>query len=353
MDKLLYYIPPYVNAAEKFLKQSGIFSKEEIEKWEQKKAEHETFKRTFGPRNNQPQAIDREEKVNYLFDTKAHTKIPKMEYKELKSFNELMIERATELKNLNKTIQLFWSGGVDSTAALFALREVCPNHVMVQTSPDAINESPEMFKKYVKDLDHNIHMDNNLLGVADPNKYIVTTACCADQMYNTNGHGRLTVENTDPKQHWYERNRFGRSHRTFRWFLNTELEEINVDNIKPFYDCSYIEQHFINMILDGRLTFTDKSDEHYKEHKKDIRKFLMKYEYDFGMNKLGRQDIRHSDKELMKAVNFNSGKSKEVPQWKNMAITAEGKVIRREKESKNNYIEYGFKTFLPYLANFK
>jgi hypothetical protein len=368
MSELLFYIPSYVNAAERFITNSGLFSADYKTQWIDKKIEHDSLRRQIGSRNNQPQVIDREGKVEFLFKTKPHTKIPPMVYKQgLKPLEDLLIDRAIELKNKNKFIQLFWSGGVDSTAALFALREVCPDQVMVQTTPDAVKESPGIYKKFVKDLSHNIHTEDNLLGIADSHKYIVSTACCADQLYNTNGRGSLTVSSTDPLEYWYRRNRFGRAHRTFRWFLNTSADYVVVDNIQPFYDCEYIEQHFINMILDGRLTFTDKSDEGYKQHKPDLRKFLMKYDYEFGANKLGRQDIRHSDANLRKSIEYNNNKNSTVEKdsnikggdWRIMAITSKGEVLLRENHNfkkmlasctPDEYMEYGLKTFIPYLS---
>jgi hypothetical protein len=362
MTEIIYYAPPFVHAADRFIKNSGIYTKEQIENWETQKRKETNLKNRIGLRGNQPQVIDREEKYNFVFKTKAHTKIPNMEYKEIKSFNELMIDRALELKGKDQYIQLFWSGGLDSTAALFALKEVCPDQIMVQTTPDAIAESPQMFEKYIKGdgIQYNIHVDNNLFSVADPDKYCVTTACCADQLYNTNIHGRLNEKNCNAKRFWRIRNRFSRSHRTFRWFLMTKKDKVNIDNIHPFYDCQNIEQHFINMVLDGRLTFTDKSAAGYKNHKPDIRNFVSHYDYDFGKNKLGRQDIRFSDETLMNAVNFNTGKKVSAPQWRIMAINTDGKVILREtldiqaklnRMSRDQYIEYGQKNIMPYLIN--
>jgi hypothetical protein len=362
MGRLLYYTPSYIAAFERFMEAfPDNFSNDFREHWIYKKKRHDSLRLRIGLRGNAPQVIDREEKYHFLFNTKAHTIIPPMVYKQgLKPLEDLLIDRAMELKSTGLPIQLFWSGGVDSTSSLFALYEVCRDQLMVQTTPDAVQESQLIYDKYVKHVEHNIHTGNNLLSVADPSKYIVSTACEADSLYNTNVRGRLNEKNCNPKRFWYMRNRFTRTHKTFRWYLKTEASFINTSNLKSFYDCDYIEQYFINRILDGSLTYTDKSDKGYTNHKLELRNFLSKFEPEFGKNKLGRMDIRHSDANLMKAVQFNSKQSKVTPDWNIMAITESGDIFKRENKhikhdisqwSPEQYWKYGERVFLPFMSS--
>lgn len=63
--------------------------------------------------------IDRTQTAVLPFDYTIVNPIP--EYSEVGTYDEIMEKRATELINMGKPINVFWSGGIDSTAAIIAL----------------------------------------------------------------------------------------------------------------------------------------------------------------------------------------------------------------------------------------
>lgn len=68
-----------------------------------------------------------------------------------KSFEDVVKSRALELLALNKKINVVWSGGIDSTLALFALIKYAndPEQINVYGTYTSILESGDMFDKYI------------------------------------------------------------------------------------------------------------------------------------------------------------------------------------------------------------
>jgi hypothetical protein len=68
-----------------------------------------------------------------------------------KDFSQIVEERAKELLILNKQINVVWSGGIDSTLALFALIKFCndPSQITVYGTYNSILESGNLFEKYI------------------------------------------------------------------------------------------------------------------------------------------------------------------------------------------------------------
>lgn len=63
--------------------------------------------------------FDRTKTLILPFDYSVVNQIPP--YKEVGTYDEMMENRATELINMGKPLNVFWSGGIDSTAAVVAL----------------------------------------------------------------------------------------------------------------------------------------------------------------------------------------------------------------------------------------
>jgi len=68
------------------------------------------------------------------------------------SFSELCLSRAKELIDSGQKINLFWSGGLDSTNMFFCLHNFNPKaQLKVYLTYDSIIESGDLFDKYIKD----------------------------------------------------------------------------------------------------------------------------------------------------------------------------------------------------------
>lgn len=69
-----------------------------------------------------------------------------------KSFDDVMFERADELLAMGKRINIFWSGGIDSTTMFCALyhRVTDPSQLRIVCSADSIVESGSFFDRFIK-----------------------------------------------------------------------------------------------------------------------------------------------------------------------------------------------------------
>ena len=84
---------------------------------------------------------------NYLIDT-----IPKVQEGWNKTFEEVILERAEEIWNLNKPVRVWWSGGIDSTTVLVSfLRTKKQEHeLIVYMSKSCVEENPNMYDRIKK-----------------------------------------------------------------------------------------------------------------------------------------------------------------------------------------------------------
>ena len=73
--------------------------------------------------------VDRENKKRFQFHTISDGGMPFV-YKETQSLEDLMFQRANKIKETGKPVQFFWSGGIDSTAALSILDQVLPDEFL-------------------------------------------------------------------------------------------------------------------------------------------------------------------------------------------------------------------------------
>ena len=105
-----------------------------------------------------------------------------------KTFEECCMDAAKNLWSLGKPIELFWSGGIDSSGALIALLETkSKNDVLnIRYTQDSIDEFPLMWEKMVKDkndpLSHKEMLDDSLFENHD---IIKVTGECGDQCFGS------------------------------------------------------------------------------------------------------------------------------------------------------------------------
>lgn len=94
-----------------------------------------------------------------------------------KSFEQVVTDRAKELLALNKPISVVWSGGIDSTLALFALIKYAndPSQITIYGTYTSILESGNLFEKYIlpTGVKHNIKVSSKK-EFKDPEQIYVT-----------------------------------------------------------------------------------------------------------------------------------------------------------------------------------
>lgn len=96
--------------------------------------------------------LDEKIKLNYCRDTDFGFNTTD------KTFEDLCIERANQLKLLKKPITLLWSGGVDSTTALVALLLVECNLSIISTKDNLFIENKCFYEKLAKRQDITIYL---------------------------------------------------------------------------------------------------------------------------------------------------------------------------------------------------
>jgi len=103
-----------------------------------------------------------------------------------KSFEQCTLERAEDLWNMGKPINVFYSGGIDSSVAWIALLETKPDHLdlIAHYSYHSIEEFPELHEKTIKDpplsSDQFIHGSKTLFENHD---ILKVTGLCGDQIF--------------------------------------------------------------------------------------------------------------------------------------------------------------------------
>ena len=124
----------------------------------------------------------------------SYNPIPKFK-KFNKSWEECCMEAARDLWKLGKPIELFWSGGIDSSGVLIALLETKSDSdvLNIRYTQDSIDEFPLMWEKMVKDkndpLPHKEMLDSSLFENHD---VIKVTGECGDQCFGSDAlHANL------------------------------------------------------------------------------------------------------------------------------------------------------------------
>tara|TARA_B110000211_G_scaffold42834_1_gene44663 strand:- start:11841 stop:12989 length:1149 start_codon:yes stop_codon:yes gene_type:complete len=105
-----------------------------------------------------------------------------------KTFEDCCMDAAKELWKIGKPIELFWSGGIDSSGALIALLETkSENDVLnIRYTQESINEFPLMWEKMVKDRNDPLP-DKEMLSETffENHDIIKITGECGDQCFGS------------------------------------------------------------------------------------------------------------------------------------------------------------------------
>ena len=238
--------------------------------------------------------LNRKTNEQYTFNTSVKH-LPWIEYKHYSEVDNLdvtdcLIDSAQRLADKGKTIDFFWSGGLDSTAALIALNEVCPKqlHVIIGES----TEYPDYYDKVVRHLDHTINKENDVFKEASPDKNLWCACGEADQMFGAMGFGksRLKYEDTPEKVYlaWERRREYKWSSSSFRFLMEWGGDKMDMDNYAPIFCQPTLEKWSINEhmkgLKEGKIFPTydpiNPTDELYKKCKMPLRDHIYKFTKD-------------------------------------------------------------------------
>jgi hypothetical protein len=121
------------------------------------------------------------------------SKIPQEKDKNNKSFKQLCEERATEMLNRGKRINIQWSGGIDSTTVLWSLINKANDmsQLRVICTPDSIAESGNMFDLHIKNkipfimetkVGKKCYFYPDVFDTFETDREIITSGCLSDDL---------------------------------------------------------------------------------------------------------------------------------------------------------------------------
>jgi hypothetical protein len=284
---------------------------------------------------------------------------PKVEYEytdNLPPLEDILLERALEISKMGKEIQIFYSGGIDSTAVLLAFHEVCPKdqlRIIMGGGDTAEKNNPRLYEKVVRFL--SCFVTDNLYGIADPSKYVFTTGNEADRLFGSNGftlmmrhakrdseskHGYIQNDESKPMEsdtdspeneewnwnRWWGITRHTYLTQSFRLLLNIRCKKMNIENYQPLFLDKRLLQFAINLHINKEIKWYncgDKGNEkRYLKGKMWVRDFIAKWDKDYAYS-MGKSSF------LSGTVQYQY--LKPLPSDFNvLAITEEGNIVNRD-----------------------
>lgn len=150
--------------------------------------------------------LDRTQTLDHGFPYKTFDPIPKLE-PNIPTLANLCDQRASEIVQIaraqNKPIRLFWSGGIDSTAACVALLRALqdePKRLEIIYSPQSRGEYKLFFKRYVKP--HPLRKKISHVREALDDTALITTGEHGDQIFGSVKAANLSMETV--RQPWQQ-----------------------------------------------------------------------------------------------------------------------------------------------------
>jgi len=261
--------------------------------------------------------LNRDTEQQYTFNSSVKSlNMPWLEYKhypevENLDITDVLIASAEILASTGKTIDFFWSGGIDSTAALIALNEVCPEqlHVIIGHS----TEYQDYYDKVVKHLDHTINTTHDVFKEASPDKHILCPCGTADEVFGSNGNGKsANIYVTSPQQiyeTWEAKRKQKWCVGSLRYIYEWEGDKMDMSNHLPIYVQPPMEKWAVNQHRKGwreacgtifgnmdennpdtYICVNDMKHEHYLTYKMPLRDHIYKFtkdkEYAYGHGKV-------------------------------------------------------------------
>ena len=238
----------------------------------------------------------------------------------LPSFKDILLERALKISNMGKKIQLYYSGGIDSTAVVLAFYEVCPKDqleiIMGGDESLAPKNNPKLFKDIIQHLD--FKFTDFLLSAADLSQYVYTTGCEADRLFGADGYTMMMqnaqrdgddfkiVEDSAPTtdspenwqwnwDRWWNITRHTYLTQSFRLLGDIQQDKINIENYQPLFFDKRVQQFAINLHIDKEHKWYNSGEradkKRYRQGKIWIRDFIFEmsgdreFAYDGGNTK--------------------------------------------------------------------
>ena len=277
-----------------------------------------------------------------------------VEYPEARiPFEDIMFEVACDFAATGKTIDVMWSGGLDSTAALLALYNVCPKQLRVIMSKGSIEENPGLYEKMVKHMDHVISgppTARNITQESDCMNHIFGSCAEADNLVGgmIQTDPIVNVPEEEKRDRWFAMHRFFTAAKSWKLMACYTGEKVNPANYKPFYCHPLMEKYHINKCHDGEMPWyqalpvldeNGEPVEHsdgYLQAKPDLRNYISKH-FDSGW---ARSKSKVPSVEHGQNFTWNESLNRTSPPHYVLAITSDGRVINKDNVNSFDLLKY-------------
>jgi hypothetical protein len=247
---------------------------------------------------------------NFSFNMKNdHFPNIEFEYHEgLSHIDDIFMNRAKEISDMNKVIDVFYSGGLDSALILTALLEVCPKDQLriIMATDYPLRLWPYMADR-IKDYHCDIVEPLTLFSQSKIDTNIFTTGCEADRLFGSTGfpglRGKVAPFADDDEEEHYERwwpiTRYTYLTQSWRYLQDIKVSKVDLDNYQPFFYSPDLLKHSMNEKIERRVKWH--SDFHgdqdrFLNAKMELRDFIAKLsgdkEYAYGQGKTKMFDKR-------------------------------------------------------------
>jgi len=258
------------------------------------------------------------------------------------SADDLFMNRAQDISDMGKEIDLFYSGGLDSAVILTALLEVCPkdqlNIIMGTDYP--LRCWPYMAER-IKDYNCRIVEPLELFSQAQIDKNIFTTGCEADRLFGSTGfpkHGDKKAPhwNDDEEENykrWWPITRYTYLTQSWRFLQDIKVSKVDLDNYQPFFFAPDMLKYAINRNIEKRIVWHSDfhgNKEDFLKAKMELRDFIAKHTGDseYAYN-IGKTLMFYRPPERWKSYGYGVE-----------AVYGDGTVIHTEDLEKAN-LDYG------------
>ena len=249
-----------------------------------------------------------EHQLFYNMDCSWFPAVPYQEYEE-PDFYDVMMDSAAWVAERGNQIDFMWSGGLDSTSALLALNEICPDRIRVIMNENSKLEHPKLWDSLVQHLDHIIDTDDDVLGVGRPDINTWVNCSEADSLFGSSDArplGKVAagkqadmekvgegVMINAPWEKWKIKYQYGLPVRTWRMLGTFRGDWLDIDNIRPFFCSPQMQKFACNMHIKDEIVWYTNSPanplgDKYKECKMPLRDFVARVsgDKDYAYNKL-------------------------------------------------------------------
>ena len=230
-------------------------------------------------------------------------------------FNDLMMKRALEISKTNKMIDILYSGGIDSTAMVLALREVCPRDQLniIAGGTSVMGHYQKLWDEYVVKGPYVLDESGNLYGQVDPSKNVYTSGCEADRLFGSVGYppamddavrdpdsplGWKVNKKKPPNLEediewnydmWWTITRYTFITQSFRLLQNITCDKIDLKNYQPFFRDADIHKWAINQHYNRNMHWYSHGPrspvEQFMNAKMMLRDFIAQWDKDYAYNK--------------------------------------------------------------------